>query len=182
MSLWPWPAPVDDGAARHLTAGLRMPDVALPSSTGDIVSLAKLPGRAAIFIYPWTGGPGLANPPGWDAIPGAHGATPELESVRDLHSAYTSIGTAVFAVSGQGSDHHRELIGRLGLAFPILSDAQGGLARALALPTFETGGVRYLKRLTLCLRNGRLQKAFYPAHPPDTHPREVLVFMTATGR
>lgn len=181
MSTWPWPAPVDDGAARHLTPGLRMPDIELASSAGGTVSLAKLPGRTAIFVYPWTGRPGLANPPDWDDIPGAHGSTPELEQVRDLHTAFTSIRTAVYALSGQDSAHHQELIGRLGLAFPILSDASGVLAQALRLPTFETGGVRYLKRITLCLRDGRLQKAFYPAHPPNTHPREVLVMMTATA-
>jgi hypothetical protein len=29
--------------------------------------------------------------------------------------------------------------------------------------------VVYLKRLTLILRDGRIERVFYPVHPPDTH-------------
>ena len=51
-------------------------------------------------------------------------------------------------------------------------------ARALALPTFTTGGVTYLARLTLVVEAGKLVEAFYPAHPPDAHARDVLAWLT----
>ncbi len=38
---WPWPAPKDDGAAKHLIAGTRLPDVALEATRGAAVNLAR---------------------------------------------------------------------------------------------------------------------------------------------
>ena len=51
------PAPEDDGGARHLT-GASVPDIALPSTDGGMVSLASLRGRSVVFAYPRTGQPG----------------------------------------------------------------------------------------------------------------------------
>jgi hypothetical protein len=51
------PVPQDDGAARHLM-GMRLPDLALPATSGPAVNLSKLKGRAVIYIYPRTGVPG----------------------------------------------------------------------------------------------------------------------------
>ena len=48
------PAPADDGAGNHLT-GMRLPSVGLPSTAGQVVDLAALPGRVVIYYYPRTG-------------------------------------------------------------------------------------------------------------------------------
>ena len=74
-----FPVPDDDGAAKHLIAGTRLPDVALVATRGASVNLARYQERAVVFVYPMTGTPGVANPPDWDRIPGAHGSTPEAE-------------------------------------------------------------------------------------------------------
>lgn len=177
---WPWPAPADDGGARHLTRGLSLPDMAIPATSGRAVSLARVPGRAVVFCYPWTGRPGLPNPPDWDTIPGAHGSTPEVEGFRDLHLGFEEMPTVVFGLSMQTQDEQQELALRLELPFELLSDAEGALQRALDLPVFATGGKRYLKRLTLVLRDGRIEQVFYPVHPPHAHAREVLAAITAT--
>jgi peroxiredoxin len=177
MSAWPYPAPVDDGAAAHLGAGLEMPPIALPSTMGEEVSLATLPGLSVVYVYPWTGRPGLPNPPGWDDIPGAHGSTLETEGFRDLYPKFRATGAHVFGLSTQASDHHRELAHRLRVPFALLSDAKRKFAGALALPVFDTGGETYLKRLTLVMRWGRLVHVFYPVHPPDVHPALVLAWL-----
>ncbi len=177
---WPWPAPVDDGGARHLVRGLVLPDVALPATSGRSVSLARVAGRAVVFCYPWTGRPGLPNPPDWDTIPGAHGSTPEAEGFRDLYPGFDEVPMAVFGLSLQPLAEQQELVRRLGLPFELVSDAAGRFRRILRLPVFETGGRPYLKRLTLMLRDGRIDRVFYPVHPPDAHAREVLAFITAT--
>ena len=52
---WPWPAPVDDGAAQHIIPGTRLPDVALTATRGAPVNLARFQERATIFAYPYTG-------------------------------------------------------------------------------------------------------------------------------
>ncbi len=172
-----FPAPVDDGGANHLVRGLAMPDIALPATTGEQVTLSARSGWTALFVYTWTGRPGVANPPDWDTIPGAHGSTPQAEGFRNLHPAFREHGVEVFALSVQPTDWQRELAERLALPFAVVSDAQLTLQCALRLPTFETAGVTYLKRLTLVLRDGRIEHVFYPVHPPEVHAREVLLWI-----
>lgn len=178
MIPWPWPAPGDDGAAAHLRPGGAIPDVALPSTSGGKVSLRNRPGRTVVFIYPWTGRPGIADPPCWDDIAGAHGSTAEAEGFRNLHSSFLSLDTEVIGLSMQPIEWQQELIGRSRLGFEIVSDEAQLFARALGLPTFQTGGVVYLKRLTMVIRDGAIEIVFYPVHPPDAHARDVLAWLT----
>lgn len=183
---WPFPAPKDDGGARHLVRGLTMPDIALPTTAGREVNFSRLEGWTILFVYPWTGRPGMENPPGWDDIPGAHGSTPEAEGFRNLYRAFEQLRARVFGLSGQPTDWQREFVERMELPFAIVSDAEGRLRRVLKLPTFEAGGTVYLSRLTLALQDGRIARTFYPVHPPDAHPREVLAWfnelVSRTGR
>lgn len=176
-SAWPFPAPADDGGADHLSTGLALPSLDLEATNGSEVDVSGLPGVAVIFVYPWTGRPGLANPPDWDTIAGAHGSTPEAEGFRDLHAKFRAQGAQVFGLSAQDSTHQRELALRLKLPFQILCDEHFRFADALRLPRFESSGVTYLKRLTIVARAGRLEKVFYPVHPPDMHAAEVLAWL-----
>ena len=76
--------------------------------------------------------------------------------------ASSQVGAAVFGLSTQSTAYQGEMAARLGLPFEIVSDEAFALQQALALPTFETGGVRYLKRLTLAVRDGRIERVYYP--------------------
>jgi peroxiredoxin len=80
----------------------------------------------------------------------------------------------VFGLSTQETDYQRELAERLSLPFPLLSDAGHELTNALELPTFDAAGRTLLKRLTLVISNGRIERVFYPVFPPDRHAGEVL--------
>jgi peroxiredoxin len=179
VNAWPWPAPVDDGGACHLRCGLAMPNVALPTTAGREVAFGRRQQRAIVFFYPWTGRPGVANPPNWDMIAGAHGSTPQAQDFGKFYSAFAAMGVSVFGVSTQSTDYQRELVERLRLPFELVSDSERKLQHAAKLPIFETGGVVYLKRLTLVLRDGRIERVFYPVHPPDAHAREVLAWLTS---
>jgi len=172
----------DDGAARHLVPGLVLPDVALASSRGGTVNLGTRKGGCVVYIYPWTGRPGFADPPGWDEIPGAHGSTPETEGFRDHYLKFRAQRIEVFGISGQSSEHHQELASRLAVPFALLSDERFALKEALNLPTFEAGGAPYLKRLTLLVRDGRITHTFYPVERPATHAREVLDWLEEKRR
>ena len=174
---WPHPAPQDDGAAKHLIAGTRLPDVALAATRGAAVNLARFQERAIVFIYPFTGTPGEPDPPNWDHIPGAHGSTAEAEGFRDAYGALQIAGYEVFGLSAQSLDAQKAFAARAGLPFLLLCDAAFGFADPLQLPRFETGGHVYLKRLTLIVCNGIIYRAIYPVHPPHTHAR-TLVEMT----
>jgi peroxiredoxin len=188
------PAPADDGAAAHLT-GMAMPPVVLPSTSGEgsaedgaPVRVDAVPpgfGRLIIYAYPLTGLPGVPVPDDWDDIPGARGCTPESCGFRDHAAELAAYGAAVAGLSTQATAYQREAARRLRLPFPLLSDARLVLTRALRLPTFgidlapdyEGGGHRtLLRRLTLVISRGVIEKVFYPVFPPDRHAEEVLAW------
>lgn len=175
-------AAFDDGGARHLIGGYELPDFSLPSSRGGSINLAMRRGAAVVYIYPWTGRPGVADPPGWDHIPGAHGSTPETEGFRDHYLRFRAQRIEVFGLSTQPSEHHQELTRRLAVPFGFLSDADFALQSALRLPTFEAGGRPYLKRLTLFVRDGRIAHTFYPVADPAGHARNVLEWIDEKRR
>lgn len=176
---WPWPAPVDDGGASHLSRGLALPDVDLQSTDGTNISFRRLSGRAVVFIYPWTGRPGLSNPPDWDNIAGAHGSTPEAEGFRDHYKAFQSRGCRIVGMSAQPSAEQTEFAQRLDLPYPLVSDHRREVSGALRLPTFETGGVIYLRRLTLIVVEGTIERVIYPVYPPDSHAADLLACLAA---
>jgi peroxiredoxin len=176
-----FPPPVADDAADHLHPRSQLPQVALPATDGPEICLASLPARSVVAVYPWTGRPGQPNPPNWDDIPGAHGSTPELEGFRDLRDRFAQNGTRIFGLSRQSTDYQRELVARLGLPFPLLSDEEGHFAAALRLPSFATGDESYLKRLTLVIAEGHIAHVFYPVRDPAGHAREVLQQLEGQG-
>jgi peroxiredoxin len=183
------PAPEDDGAARHLI-GLAWPNLLLAATNGASIDVSRLKGRTVIFAYPRTGRPGLENPPGWDLIPGARGCTPQSCAFRDRFAELKAAGVDyLFGLSTQESAYQHEAAERLRLPFPLLSDADLKLTRALRLPTFEIAGslpgqsganespAILLKRLTLIVRDGRIEHVFYPVFPPDANAEDVIKWM-----
>jgi peroxiredoxin len=87
--------------------------------------------------------------------------------------------TRLFGLSTQDTLYQREAAERLHLTFPLLSDANLTLARAMRLPTFETSGMVLLKRLTLIIRERTIEHIFYPVFPPDRNASEVMAWLTA---
>jgi peroxiredoxin len=168
------PAPQDDGAARHL-AGMRLPDIALPSTDGAPVNLSKLSGRSVVYVYPRTGRPGQDLPTGWDGIPGARGCTPQSCSFRDHFADLKALGVKqLYGLSTQDTDYQREAVERLHLPFALLSDAPLRLAGALNLPTFSVDGMTLIKRMAWVIDDGIIGKVFYPVFPPDKSAADVI--------
>ncbi len=171
------PAPVDDGATRHL-AGCDVPSFALPATDGSDVDFAALRGRTIVYVYPLTGRPGAALPDGWDGIPGARGCTPQSCAFRDHHSDLLMAGAAsVFGLSTQDTAYQREAVERLHLPFVLLSDAGLVFSKALGLPLLTVDGRTLLKRLALVIDAGRITKVFYPVFPPDRNAADVLAWL-----
>ena len=167
------PVPTDDRASDHLP-GMRLPSVPLNSTAGEPVDLSTLSGRVVVYCYPMTGRPGSDLPEGWDEIPGARGCTPQSCSFRDYHAELRDLGAQVFGLSTQSTEYQREAAERLQLPFELLSDENLAFARALDLPTFEVEGTVLLKRLTMILDGGLIDKVFYPVFPPDKNAEEVV--------
>jgi peroxiredoxin len=175
------PVPTDDGAADHLP-GIQIPSVPLSSTAGETVDLSALSGRTVVYCYPMTGRPGSDLPSGWDEIPGARGCTPQSCSFRDHHAELRTLGARVFGLSTQDTEYQREATQRLHLPFALLSDEDLAFADTLRLPTFEVDDMVLLKRLTLIIKDGRIEKVFYPVFPPDRSAEDVVGWLEAFGR
>jgi peroxiredoxin len=173
------PVPVDDGACAHLE-GSPIPPIRFRSTSGGTVDLSALGGRAVVYIYPRTGLPDRDLPAGWNDIPGARGCTPQSCRFRDLHAEFAALGVKVFGLSTQHTGYQREAAERLHLPFPLLSDDQLELTHGWGLPTFTVEGEVLLKRMTFVLRDGSVEKVFYPVFPPDANADEVLAWLEAS--
>ena len=176
------PVPVNDGACDHL-AGMVLPSIPLSSTDGEQIDLAALRGRTVVYIYPRTGRPDHPGSAAWDAIPGARGCTPQSCGFRDHYAELRSLGaSAIFGLSTQTTGYQREVVERLHLPFPLLSDSSLLFARTLRLPTFEFEPYRdesstHLNRMALVIRDGRIEKVFYPVFPPDGNAEHVMEWL-----
>ncbi|MDH1628866.1 peroxiredoxin [Pseudomonas mosselii] len=168
------PAPEDDGGADHLL-GRTLPQLVLPATDGSLVDLSELPARSVIFIYPRTGQPG--KPPladNWNEIAGARGCTPQTLGYKALAESFLALGYQIYGLSTQNSAYQQELVARLQLTFPMLSDEHLTLTRSLSLPTLEVAGQTLLKRMSWLVHDGKIVKLCYPVFPPDQNAARML--------
>ena len=170
------PIPADDGAADHLESK-QLPVIPLLATDGQTVDISQLPGRTIIYIYPMTGRPDTPLPDGWDEIPGARGCTPQSCGFRDHYADLQTLNARVYGLSAQSTEYQREAKARLHLPFELLSDSKLGLKEALKLPTFQAAGSELYKRMTLIVREGTIEKVFYPVFPPGENADEVLEWL-----
>lgn len=180
------PVPQDDGACDHLL-GLTVPDVSLMTTSGEQVSMVDLAQqRTVLYIYPMTGRPDRNLPGNWDEIPGARGCTPQSCSFRDHYQELQNLGAGVYGLSTQPSHYQQEVKTRLHLPFELLSDVDLTFAQALNLPTFRVQTLEMIspdinpiliKRITLVVSKGKIEKVFYPVFPPDKNAEQVLKYL-----
>ncbi len=172
------PVPFDDGAAKHLL-GLPLPAVILIGTHAAKVDVSLLTGWVVIYCYPMTGVPGVALPPGWDHIAGARGCTPQSNAYKQAHPSFKALGAQVFGLSTQDTAYQQEMVERLQLPFPVLSDEHLHFQKSLNLPTFESLGQTLLKRLTVVAHHGVIQTVHYPIFPSDSDAAWVLDYLKA---
>ena len=167
------PVPLDDGLADHLI-GMKLPSLSLTATNGTKIDLSQVEGCLVLYCYPRTGTPNTQLPEGWDQIPGARGCTPQSCAYRDHYQEIKALGAEVFGLSTQATAYQKEMVGRLHLPFPVLSDEQFEFQRALNLPTFKVAGMTLLKRLTMIIRDGEIEAVHYPVFPSDSDPAWVM--------
>lgn len=173
------PHPVDDGKTDHLKHH-EIPHLKLESTDDHQVDLwDAFQKPSVLFIYPRAGSPiePNKNPELWDTIPGARGCTPQSCGFRDLLRDFNSLGVQVYGLSVQSPTIQKEFIQRNHISFPILSDFKHELTNQLNLPTFDFEGERLIKRMAFFIKNGKIQKVFYPIFPPDKNAEEVLAWL-----
>ena len=171
------PVPVDDGACDHLP-GQDVPPLLLPATNGSWIRLDQSQSRwTVVYAYPRTGLPNQDSPAGWDTIPGARGCTPQNCAFRDHYAELQGLGAAVYGLSTQTTEYQREMAERLHLPYPVLSDSSLALTEALRLPTFRFGGSTLLKRLSLILKDGRIEHVIYPVFPSNADAPMVVEWL-----
>jgi peroxiredoxin len=176
------PEPVDDGACDHLP-GMQLPAIELRSHDGAMRSLRGPSSRwLVLYVYPRTGGPGVALPDGWDQIPGARGCTPQSCGFRDHHADLRALDATVWGLSAQPLHEQQQFAERMHIPFPLLNDSGLRLAGApLRLPTFTVDGQTLYRRVTLVVDRGRITRVFYPVFPPDRNAADVVEHLTLSG-
>jgi peroxiredoxin (alkyl hydroperoxide reductase subunit C) len=158
--------------------GKKLPAVLLHATNGEVVDLSGLQGRTVVYAYPRTSPPNEPPIEGWDLIPGARGCTPQSCAFRDHFSELKEAGAdAVFGLSSQSTAYQTELVERLHLPFSILSDDNLALAKAIHLPTFEAGGMILLRRLTMIINCGVIDKLMFPVDQPAQNAEEVIKYL-----
>lgn len=172
------PVPIDDGLADHLV-GMKLPSLSLVATNGTKINLSQVQGRFVLYCYPRTGTPNTSLPEGWDQIPGARGCTPQSCAYRDHYQELKALGAEVFGLSVQKTEYQTEMVNRLHLPFPVLSDEYFEFQRALNLPTFEVAGMTLLKRLTLIVKDGVVVAVHYPVFPSDSDPTWVMNYLNS---
>ena len=167
------PVPLDDGLADPLI-GMKLPNLCLQSTNRTKIDLSQIKGRFVLYCYPRTGTPNTQLPEGWDQIPGARGCTPQSCAYRDHYQEIKALGAEVFGLSTQTMEYQTEMVNRLHLPFPVLSDGRFEFQRALNLPTFDVAGMTLLKRLTMIIGDGEIEAVHYPVFPSDSDPAWVI--------
>ncbi len=170
------PIPQDDGSTDHLK-GLRLPNVSLKATNGTTINFGDIFSRLVIYCYPMTGQPNVALPDGWDQIPGARGCTPQSCSFRDHYRELQALGAGVVGLSVQTTEYQKEMVDRLHLPFPVVSDSDYQFQKALNMPTFIAAGMTLLKRVTLIANHGVIEAVHYPIFPSDSDPGWVIDYL-----
>ena len=120
---------------------------------------------------------------GWNLIPGARGCTPQLCNYRDTTAEFQKLNVKLFGVSSQRAEDLGEIAQRNRLRYELLSDEKSHLTKALHLPIFKVESPVGLvpsvciKRLSLVVNKGRVEKVFYPVFPPDKNAGAVLAYI-----
>ena len=137
--------------------------------------------RLVLYVYPRTGRPDRPSPPGWDAIPGARGCTPQSCAFRDHRAELQRLGADVAGLSAQPLDEQVEFAERNHIPYPVIADRERRLGAALRLPTFEFEGAVLYKRVTLVFEGAHVAMVFYPVFPPDRNAAEVVSWLEGRG-
>jgi peroxiredoxin len=169
----------ESGVAGDLL-GMRLPALKLEWLPGQRLDVGRL-GRAPLVIYCHPGaepedvqGDFEADFEGADPV--CEAASADLAECRSFAERCLELGSMrhrVVGVSSQSARSILSLASHEALPHVLLSDDRLELADEMGLPTFEVDGVGHYERLTMIVRDGRVEKVFYPIPDPATHAAEV---------
>jgi peroxiredoxin Q/BCP len=138
-----------------LTTGDPAPTVSAQNQDDETVS-PSFEDPTVMYFYPRDGTPGCELE--------ANQFQAELDSYRDA-------GMAVYGVSTDDTESHREFADENDLEFDLLADPAGDVAEAFGLDVTDD----FVGRTTFVLADGEVKAVYDPEDvDPDGHAREVL--------
>ena len=126
-----------------------------------------------------TSKPGVPSPVGWDEIPGARGCTLQSCSYKDNFSELSKLNAAVYGMSTQDTDYQKEMVERLHLPFPVISDSNFKFCDAMNIPTFTVDDKRLMKRVTMLVENGIIEDIHFPIYESASDPNWVISYLSS---
>jgi peroxiredoxin Q/BCP len=142
-----------------IDVGDPVPDIALPSQTGEEVSLGQFRGRSVVVLYFY--------PKDETSV-----CTKEACSFRDAYEAFVEAGAVVLGASSDSIASHRAFADHQRLPFTLLSDASGSLRKAFGVP--KTLGVLPGRVTYVIDREGIVRLVFNSQLAADRHVQEAL--------
>ncbi|MET0068258.1 MAG: peroxiredoxin [Candidatus Thiodiazotropha sp.] len=146
-------------ALAELQVGEAAPDFELIDQNGESQSLEAYRGHwVVLYFYPKDDTPGC---------------TTEACQFRDDYLQLTEMGAHVLGVSTDEVSSHQEFAEKYHLPFPLLSDAQGEVAKRYG-SLFQIGPLRYAKRHSFIIDpQGELAEIYRDVNP-KRHSGEVI--------
>jgi thioredoxin-dependent peroxiredoxin len=147
--------------------GDRAPDFSATTYDGNKICLADFLGKRAVvlFFYPRDGTPIC---------------TQEACSFRDSYDQFIDAGAEVIGVSGDTEESHRTFARQHKLSFPLISDADGSLRKAFAVP--KTMGLLPGRVTYVIDQAGIIRQIFSAQFASDEHVRQALSAVGAASR
>lgn len=155
----------------------RLPELELEWMPGQWLSLQAL-GSKPLVIYCQPGtepDAPMREHQQEERLLGADAA--ECRSFAERGLELAALNHRVVGVSSQSSSRQMSLATQEALPHVMLSDGRLDLAEEMGLPTFESDGLCLYERLTLVVRDGQVEKVFYPVPDPATHAAEVAEWL-----
>ena len=144
-----------------LEVGDPAPAVSAPNQHGERVDV-PLDGPTVLYFYPRDG---------------TRGCTREATRFVAEYDSYRDAGVAVYGVSVDDVDSHCEFAANNDIEFDLLADPEREIADAYDVPEGPAGTTG---RVTVVVLDGAVH-AVYETVDPDSHAREVLADLLATG-
>ena len=147
--------------------GDHAPDFSAKTHDGNKIRLADFLGKRALvlFFYPKDGTPIC---------------TQEACAFRDSHEQFIDAGADVIGVSSDTEKSHCTFARQHKLSFPLISDADGSLRKAFAVP--KTMGL-FPGRVTYVIDHaGIIRQIFSAQFASEEHVRQALIAVGAASK
>ncbi|AYH44833.1 peroxiredoxin [Azoarcus sp. DN11] len=143
-----------------------MPDLTLPATGGDSVTLAAQKGRKVVlYFYPKDNTPGCTN---------------ETSDFRDHHAAFRAAGCDIYGISRDSLKSHENFKAKLGLPFELISDADEAACNAFGVIKMKNmygKQVRGIERSTFVIDAEGVVRREWRGVKVAGHAQEVLDFV-----